>query len=613
MLLLWGLTITLFCLCVLWEKRFESLLAPFACAALLLGYALAMARALSWFGWIACISAACCLALTARRAAKSGLRTLIRAFGKNVITPGLLCFVLILALTWAGGMEHTVTATDDIHYWGIEPLSLFAHNGLVNSDQHLSPRFMTYTPGMQLFQWIGLNAYGEWNEGILYCTLWATYAVFLLPLTERIRWKKAYWIPVFVLFALGFPTLFNGDAYTMLRVDTVLGLCLGYSLIQAWAVGAYEKERGFHLACMALSLCAMVLIKQVGIAWNLMTLSLLLFVVKPYRRYGLKRAPVVLACLAPIAIYASWKVFCALNHLSGVHLNRLSNQIQAILSGNWSVPDGLGAMLASVFTKSYAVADGALLHFPIIVWVLGLVLFPLVQIGLHGEKKRTMRALCIWSAVCFVGFVLGYIASLLTAFTDAEGQSAILYAEESFRYFLTLRYFCPFLICVSMLLGSMTGIRATQPGVRTGIRICAAALLVLCCGWRSVYQNLVPSAYAQIQVESPFITELSENFWVDDLEEPENAVVLYGIQSTPFKLEHLQYAVAPIKLVLCTQEELSDESFISLLQEKHITHIVCMDEENTVFQNALNYTEDTFLDLLTVYTVQWDGNVPSII
>lgn len=613
MLMLFSLAATLFCLCALWKKRFELLLAPFVCALMLVAYALAMARALSWLPWIALGCGVVVVALTVARGAKEGGGALLRSFGQNVLTPGFLCFALLAALFWTGGMARTVVATDDIHYWAVEARSIFAHGGLVDASRHLSPRFMTYTPGMQLYQWLGLAAYGEWNEGVLYCMLWSFYAVFLLPLTERVRWRSAYWIPVFVAFAVGFPALFNVDAYAMLRVDTALGLCLGYTLLQAWAVGSPGADRSFHLTAMALGLCAVTLIKQVGVAWALMAEALLLFVVKPCRTNGMKRLPVCLACLAPLAAYASWKAFCALNHLSGAHLNAAAAQLQAMADGAWSVPEGLPAMLWSAFTQSMTPSADGRFSPPMIVWVLALVLLPLVMAAARREKKRPLRALCSWTVACFVVFVFGYAVSVMTAFAGPNGENEVILGEERFRYFLTQRYFCPFLIGVSMLLVSIAARHERRPKPWTLAGGGAVALvLAACCGWTGIYQSLAPSAYAALQPEPPYLTELAENTWVDELDAPEDAVVLYGVQSAPYRVEWLQYAVAPAKVTLCAQDGLTREDFILLLKEKRITHIVCMDEENAVYQNALPFAQDEYLDVWTVYTLTWDGDTPVV-
>lgn len=201
----------------------------------------------------------------------------------------------------------------------------------------------------------------------------------------------------------------------------------------------------------------------------------------------------------------------------------------------------------------------------------------------------------------------------MTAFAGANGENEVIMGEERFRYFLTQRYFCPFLIGVSMLLVSIAvhHERRSKPWTLAGGGA-AALILAACCGWTGIYQSLAPSAYAALQPEPPYLTELAENTWVDELEAPEDDVVLYGVQSAPYRVEWLQYAVAPAKVALCAPDGLTREDFILLLKEKRITHIVCMDEKNAVYQNALPFAQDEYLDVWTVYTLTWDGDTPVV-
>jgi len=84
------------------------------------------------------------------------------------------------------------------------------------------------------------------------------------------------------------------------------------------------------------------------------------------------------------------------------------------------------------------------------------------------------------------------------------------------------------------------------------------------------------------------------------------------VEHYPFKLEKIQYVVAPAKLVFTIEEELSQEAFIRLLWDCHITHIVCMDESNPIYNNAMILADDEWLDVLTPYRVAWEGGVPCL-
>jgi len=156
--------ISLFCvlafLCILFKKRFEQLLAPFVCVLMLIAYALAMFQGLRWLCWITYAGAALGIIWVVSHSIR-GRAAWLRLTVQYFFTPGQLCFIILVVVYCLGSQSHIVTATDDIYYWAIEARSIFAHHGLVDAARHLSPRFMTYAPGMQLFQWLGLTVLGE--------------------------------------------------------------------------------------------------------------------------------------------------------------------------------------------------------------------------------------------------------------------------------------------------------------------------------------------------------------------------------------------------------------------------------------------------------------------
>lgn len=86
--------------------------------------------------------------------------------------------------------------TDDAGYWALEVKSLWHYGGLVGADQHLALYYGTYLPGMQLIQWWAMHAFGQWSEPVLYSSLFITYAAFLLPLFDRVSWRRWWILPV---------------------------------------------------------------------------------------------------------------------------------------------------------------------------------------------------------------------------------------------------------------------------------------------------------------------------------------------------------------------------------------------------------------------------------
>ena len=125
-------------LCTLLKKRFEHMAAPIVCVLMLVTYVLAMFRALDWFVWIACVSVLCAGVFLILQFVKGQGKALFRSFYQNFLTPGLLCFVILAVLYFAGSQPHIVSATDDIYYWGVQVRSIFGHGGLVDATRHLS-------------------------------------------------------------------------------------------------------------------------------------------------------------------------------------------------------------------------------------------------------------------------------------------------------------------------------------------------------------------------------------------------------------------------------------------------------------------------------------------
>ena len=99
---------------------------------------------------------------------------------------------------------------------------------------------------------------------------------------------------------------------------------------------------------------------------------------------------------------------------------------------------------------------------------------------------------------------------------------------------------------------------------------------------------------------------------VEALEQPNDAIILYGINPTPMRPERLQYAVAPVKLVTF-YGDISAHWFVELLKNSRITHVISMDDSNPTYQVAVDFTEDGYMDTYTLYTVTWQGDTPVLV
>ena len=276
MLLLVALLIIPLALSTALRARFEYVLPAFTGAALLVLCLLAIPGAMGLFPPLTYAGALLCLAWIGWLAARGRSAALWAAFKTYALTPGLAAFALLAVFFISRQQAHGATASEDLRYWAVEAKRLFEQQSFAGRTMHLSARVQIWPPALPLFQWLGASVAGQCGDGLLFGMLNLFYAIYLLPLTACIRWRRAWLLPFFLLFAVALPTAVNRDAYAMLRPEAALGVCLGYCLCTVWRLCRCEKVTSFDAVSLGLGLFLLPLIDRNGILWALMPVSLLL-------------------------------------------------------------------------------------------------------------------------------------------------------------------------------------------------------------------------------------------------------------------------------------------------------------------------------------------------
>ena len=616
-------------LCFLVKKRFEELLPPVAITAVIIGYCLAIFQKLHWFPWVALAIAAAglLLCLWSLREKKEANR--FRRFIDNALTPGWLCFLLLACFFWLTAMPRAVTHTDEVYVWGLQPLSLYYRSGFVDSALHLSPRFMNYMPGMHIFQWIGLAAYGEWNEGILFVWLWLFYLIMLLPLTCGITWKKPGWLPVFLAAAWVLPVAFSPEAYQILRVDTALGLCLGYAAIQAWRFAHEGENRCFYGITLALGLMVLVLVKQPGIGWALLPLLLVLVAGADSQSWKKRIKDAALIALAPLLTYGSWTLFCQALGLRGMHTDLLTTQSKMITQGQLTVsPADLRALFAAILSflgrGSFSLED-RVLQLPPATWMAVFLLFPIGLYFTQKMKKQTMRRLVLMLLSGYVLYIGIFYAALLTVFRPEwqtpVDQAAIAPLIGNFhRYGSTLWYALLMLfshVCLSpenSPLHQPQVPKSTKPSPRWRAMVCCLfAAILLNIHWPAFLEAFFPEEQSATTLSEGLESIAVNSIWADEIEQPEDAIVFFAADSYPHNRDWIQYALAPTKIVLSFQTDVSLQDFHQFLQDHHIQYFVSEGTENEFYPLAAESTADGYLEAYELYRVEMDGAEPRLV
>ena len=592
--------------CVYTRRRFEQVLAPAVCALMLLLTLLAIPRRLLWVDGLAMAALAgvaglAGYALVSRRLTP---RELVRRFAGKVLTPGLLCFFIVAALYAYACEPMTVWWRDDVVHWALLPKSLWAYNGLLDGAHHLNPTFGGYLPGIQLLQWWVMHALGEWSEPALYATLFCCYAAFLLPLFGRMRWRRAWLVPLAVAGLIALPVWANSTCYAALSVDTALAACFGYTLARIYEL---DSRDGPGMLAVALGLCGMVLIKQIGCLFALVAM-LMMAVLGRCRAQG--RVRVALCWLTPLVTLGVWTGFCLRAGLSSMHTTNLTDMLGQMLNGTYAPPpgaDGVADAIAHAFLNAYTgemndMTQG-LVRTPLLVWCV----LPAALLLLPFGKKREKRRIAIVMALAALGYALLQYASFFTVFYWETDVYTHAYRDK--MILLMERYMTPIVLGFAMLaVRVLAGEAARKPRGWPAVILAVLALTAaLGANWSAMAESLIPQRY--IQHDRALGVEASvrmDHDWPDALENVPDARVLVGLEVNSDYLKDLRYAFAPTRFELPVPELADTQALRAFLRDKRITHVICFDDVHLLYAPMRALAEDGEVWPWTVYEVVWD-------
>lgn len=298
-------------LAALTRRRFERMLPlTFFCAILIL-YLFGVLGALPYAVWVllGLAAAGLCFAL-------------YRALGRKVpvcsllCTPGCCVFYVLFFFFWYANNGYRIMEWDDFTHWALVVKNMFYYNDL-GLGAAATTLFKEYPPATGLLQYFVLKLHGSYHEGVMNGIYIAYYFALMLPMFDRVTWKRSACLPLMALVCILLPLAYSSEAYRAFYADPLLGLQFAYILFTFFA----EERRGHSgLAWISIGLaCAvMTLTKGSGIGLACIALLLLFCLVlarRPARGnasaadilqdgYTAKRGPLLLGLLGCLCVAA---------------------------------------------------------------------------------------------------------------------------------------------------------------------------------------------------------------------------------------------------------------------------------------------------------------------
>lgn len=611
---------TVVLLCAQFKRRVEETLPIAICSWMFILVPFAMIRHLSWIDGVSVIivlviTVVFAVRLFTKRITWDGIVFFCR---DKLVTPGLLAILLLAAFfLWSSSARH-VYHPDEVNYWGTFVRSLWVSDGFVDAARHCTPLFATYTPGMQLLQWLALHVTGGWHESILYAVLFFTNAAFLLPLLSKVNWNRWWIAPLCAGLIVVLPTCLSGSYYAFLSTDGTLGMMLGLSLVLV----ARSEHGGFERTTLAAVLCGMTMVKESGMALALLVFVFILLS-QPYGHQKIWFS----AFFAPLAFIALWRGYCAMNALDSFSGQRLQQMFSAIEAGTWTVPQGFTNVAVIFLKQLFTVPNNmngawggmkSLAGLPTALWFFIFTAAPILVSRWHMmntiEKSNVERKLffpfdvspwkpAFFPIIVFIGYTITMVVSFLTIFAPE------MISYDSSNIPLLERYCSPLILGLFVL--TLSWLALWRPSKRIARSAMALSLAVFLCftNWQNI-ETLAPSVYNQRFPDKVKADHIRQEAWLAALDDPACTRILYIDTGL---LDARKYALPPISFINLPHEDLDMNdlaaSLTAFLQKSAVTHVIA-NRENAPNRALIASALDFPLEIGVFYRVDWNQGIP---
>lgn len=323
-------------LSVSFKGKIVDVLPMAACILILILYALAFVRRLSFIDWIG----AAFLILTLAgliRLKKEEKRRLWAEIAEKVSHPGVLVAVLVFVGTAVLVSGRIATWWDDINFWAADAKALWALDGFAAKYTNAVPEFGDYPPGVQLMKWWFVHLTpGTFSEGLMFAGYYFSVFVFLMPLTGRLRGKNPVVIGLAAVCLWAFPSAAEAFYLQGMCADLVMAVIYG-----AFLVSVFDEEghtKGFYNLRLALYLAVLVLVKSIGFLWAVFALVFLwIWRLKKQGKSAVVLRPLLCITAAPALTGGSWMFFCLMMRrvakLTGAAVSIAAGNVPVLLPG----------------------------------------------------------------------------------------------------------------------------------------------------------------------------------------------------------------------------------------------------------------------------------------
>ena len=378
------------------------------------------------------------------------LKTLL----KNIITPGLVFFLLLSFISWKTHSGRMLVEWDEFSHWGLAVKNIFFTDRLYTYPGAVII-YADYPPITALFQYFCLKVLGAYVESYLFQAVLYFYIGFAIYLFHDVEFSDCKGLVLRSIFIIFIPVVLFSKFYTCLYVDAILGILFAYILLRHFS----EKEGKFKSINIALAYFTLTLVKSSGAALALFA-AIVITADRIYQsrsnklplfksesgKFSLQKVfTLVLPYLVIITAKLSWSTHIKIQNVGFARdTSRMTfGNIIGFLFGN---PSEVQSQIVKNFGKaliSNPISDNEIMFLPYIAWIL--VILCISAWLLRTIEKKPFISRYVFAEINLFILSIIYCISLLViyvfAFSENEALQLASYKRYAATFILGLIYF----------------------------------------------------------------------------------------------------------------------------------------------------------------------------
>lgn len=367
----------------------------------------------------------------------------IKYLWNQIFTPGFFVFLLIYSFVFILNYNRGITSTfDEFAHWGPMVKETLRLNKFYSVPESVSWIHKDYPPIIPLFESMWCKMCGGYSEAYLYRSLQTLSLSLFLPALSNIPWRKnfSFFIKLilYTISMLSAVIIVPGLVfYQSFLIDSLLGLMLAYCI----SIIFYNNDfSDFFLLRFSVSLSFLILIKQIAIAFYLLTLVIFLanyFIINRYKttesykwkftdkKTIFKVVKYIIALTTPYLFFISWNKYLSFYKISGQFNTSLIKitQLLGIAKGSsgesWQ-HEAFRNFIKSILTENLMFRPVSFSYWQIV--LIGIIIFWLIS--KYGKKyyiKYQIASLNFFICVGAIGYAVAMLLLYVFCFGSYEG------------------------------------------------------------------------------------------------------------------------------------------------------------------------------------------------